>query len=410
VIDSGFGYCPSDDEQILFAHFQCCVDTLESPQELIQDFRNLFLGERDYCQSSVWQALGRIVDAESSDQTFPLILNRCCYILINRWRTRTRLYWAIPTLVDLFEIIPPGLPSSWTAKRLRSLIQSFRETEQYRALRRLAQIYSETPSIITQPHTQTLESLIVRYPFLYEQCLLTDHSTDEQRQQIRTMRREAQQQFNEDLSQYLAYHRTHPDEKNHLQPVDNPTLLSERKFRTAWKHFTGRIDGGYTYQESAKLFLKQSAQSCPYRVFKEDLFDYLNSTVEAKYGEKRFSQRLNQVLQETLPHNHSQTVNQSLLASTCRKLFNFIVVESNQNPSHFVFLDLMNNLGASRVIGMLLKMILICRKVKADLEKRFSVLFNHYATFPQDQVAWLVESLETLNIAFSANSTILAAS
>jgi hypothetical protein len=410
VIDSGFGYCPSDDEQILFAHFQRCVDTLDSPQELIQNFRNLFLGERDYSQSSVWQALGRIVDAESSDETFPFILNRCCYILINRWRTRSRLYSAIPSLVNLFEVLPPGLPSSWTAKRLRSLIQSFRETEQYRALRRLAQIYSEKPSIITQPHTQTLESLIVRYPFLYEQCLLTDHSTDEQRQQIRMMRRDAQQQFNEDLSQYLAYHRTHPDEQIHLETVENPTLLSERKFRTAWKHFTGRVDGGYTYQESAKLFLKQSVQSCPYRVFKEDLFDYLNSTVEAKYGEKRFSQRLYEVLQDTLPHNHSQTVNHSLLASTCRKLFNFIVVESPQNPSHFVFLDLINNLGASRVIGMLIKMVLICRKVKADLEKRFFVLFNHYATFPQDQVAWLVESLETLNIALSANFTALASS
>ncbi len=410
MIDSGFGYCPSDDEQILFAHFQWCVDTLESPQELITDFRNLFLGERDHSQNSVWQALGRIVDADKSDQTFPFILNRCCYILINRWRTRSRLYWAIPALIELFEIIPQGLPSSWTAKRLRSLIQIFRETEQYRALRRIAQIYSETPLIISQPQTQTLERLMVRYPFLYEQCLLTDDSTDDQRQQIRNMRWEAQQKFNQDLSQYLAYHRTHPDEKIHLPPVANPTLLSERKFRTAWKHFTGRVDGGYTYQESAKLFLKQSVQSCPYRVFKEDLFDYLNSTVEAKYGEKRFSQRLNQVLQETLPHNHSQTVNQSLLASTCRKLFNFIVVESSQNPSHFVFLDLMSNLGGSRVIGMLLKMILICRKVKADLEKRFSVLFNHYATFPQDQVTWLVESLETLNIAFSANFTALAAS
>ena len=410
MIDSGFGYCPSDDEQILFAHFQWCLDTFESPQELINDFRNLLLGEQDHVQNSVWQALGRIVDAESSDQNFPFILNRCCYILINRWRTRSRLYWAIPALIELFEIIPQGLPSSWTAKRLRSLIENFRNTDQYLALRRLAQIYSETPSIITQPQTQSLESLIVRYPFLYEQCLLTDDSTDEQRQQIRQIRFSAQQKFNEDLSQYLTYHRTHPDERIHLPPVPNPTLLSERKFRTAWKHFTGRVDGGYTYQESAKLFLKQSAQSCPYRVFKEDLFDYLNATVEAKYGEKRFSQRLSQVLQETLPHNHSQTVNQSLLVSTCRKLFNFIVVESHQNPSHFVFLDLISNLGASRVIGMLLKMILICRKVKADLEKRFSVLFNHYATCPQDQVTWLVESLETLNIAFSAHSTIFVGS
>ena len=80
-----------------------------------------------------------------------------------------------------------------------------------------------------------------------------------------------------------------------------------------------------------------------------------------------------------------------------------MVVESFQQPGHFVFVDLLNNLGATRVIGTLLKLILVCRQVKGDLEKRFSILFNHYSTFPKDKVFWLVEALENLNIAFSLN-------
>ncbi len=406
MIDSGFGYCPSEDEQTIFAHLQWCVETIDNPQELIQRFCHLFLGEADYSDPKVWIALSQIIDTLSDDQAFFFILNRCCYILINRWRTRSRLYWAIPTLVGLFETPPTGLPPSWTAKRLRSLIQSFLKTEQYRALRRVAQIYANTSSRVTQTQTQTLESLMVRYPYLYEHCLLTNDSTDEQRQQIRQMRWQAQQQFDQDLSQYLSYHRAHPEEKINLTSVPNPTLLSERKFRTAWKHFTGRVDSGYTYQESAKLFLKQNAQACPYRIFKEDLYDYLSTTIDPKYGGKHFNQRLAQVLQETLTHHHRQTLNPLLLAGTCRKLFNFIVVESIQNPNHFVFLDLINNLGSSLVIGMLLKIVLICRQVKADLEKRFSILFNHYAHCQNNQVIWLVESLETLNIALSTHFSI----
>ena len=78
-------------------------------------------------------------------------------------------------------------------------------------------------------------------------------------------------------------------------------------------------------------------------------------------------------------------------------------MESPQQPHHFVFLDLSSNIGVTRSIGLLLKIVLICRKVKSDLEKRFSILFNHYATFPRDKVSWLVESLENLNIAFGLN-------
>jgi hypothetical protein len=91
------------------------------------------------------------------------------------------------------------------------------------------------------------------------------------------------------------------------------------------------------------------------------------------------------------------------MAGTCRKIFNFMVVESSQKPSHFVFVDLLNNLGATSVIGALLKLVLISRKVKGDLEKRFSVLFNHYANFTKEKVFWLVEALENVNIAFSLN-------
>jgi hypothetical protein len=79
------------------------------------------------------------------------------------------------------------------------------------------------------------------------------------------------------------------------------------------------------------------------------------------------------------------------------------VVESPQQPHHFVFLDLSSNLGVTGSIGLLLKIVLFCRKVKSDLEKRFSILFNHYATFPRNKVFWLIEALENLNLAFSLN-------
>ncbi|GAC1469823.1 MAG: hypothetical protein NVS2B14_00980 [Chamaesiphon sp.] len=78
-----------------------------------------------------------------------------------------------------------------------------------------------------------------------------------------------------------------------------------------------------------------------------------------------------------------------------------MVVESEQQPNHFVFVDLITNLGASFTIGLLLKIVLVCRKVKPFLEKRFSILFNHYESNNRDGVPWLEKSLENLNIALT---------
>jgi hypothetical protein len=54
-------------------------------------------------------------------------------------------------------------------------------------------------------------------------------------------------------------------------------------------------------------------------------------------------------------------------------------------------------------MGLLLKIVLICRKVKPYLERKFAILFNHYETSTTSTVSWLVGTLEQLNIAFSLN-------
>ena len=58
-------------------------------------------------------------------------------------------------------------------------------------------------------------------------------------------------------------------------------------------------------------------------------------------------------------------------------------------------------MGVTGTVGMLLKLVLMCNKVKPYLEKRFSILFNHYEGFSQEGVPWLVQALENMQIAFS---------
>lgn len=401
--NSGFSqYYHSSDEQVIYAHLQSCVET-EQPQHLIQRFFNLFIQGGEYPDLAVNLALGRIVDSDLANIEFQYVLNRSCYILINRWRKQPRHQWAIPELINSFEQTPSGLPSCWTAKRLRSLVKRFIETEQYQALRRLSKVFEEKIEANQKEKNDNVEGLISRYPYLYDHCFLTDDSPDEQRQEIREMRMQAQETWEHDLSQYLTFKRTPREQRLILPGVENPTLLTDKKLNFAVKHFTGKVDGYHTYNDLAYIFANQSQQARTYRTFKEEFYEYLSSTVDTKYGKNHFNNRLYRELQATLSHNDSQKVNATLIAGTCRKLLNFLVVESPQQPHHFVFLDLSSNIGVTRSIGLLLKIVLFCRKVKSDLEKRFSILFNHYSTFPRNKVFWLVEALENLNIAFSLN-------
>ena len=59
------------------------------------------------------------------------------------------------------------------------------------------------------------------------------------------------------------------------------------------------------------------------------------------------------------------------------------------------------NMGTTEVIGLLLKLVLICPKVKPYLEQRFAILFSHYEFFAKDELTWLINCLEKLQLAFS---------
>jgi hypothetical protein len=106
-------------------------------------------------------------------------------------------------------------------------------------------------------------------------------------------------------------------------------------------------------------------------------------------------------LENTSSQNDDQQVNEFLVIRTCSQLLNFLVLESTAHPQHFVFIDLINNLGPLLTTGLLLKVVLLCRKVKPYLEKRFSILFGHYETVTQNNVEWLVKMFENLNVALS---------
>ncbi|MGQ4650041.1 hypothetical protein [Lyngbya aestuarii] len=405
------------DEQFLYTHLLTHVAT-ESPSELIKNFRSLFIDGVGYPHPQVCQALENIVNSHFAEVEFKFIINRSCYILINRWLEQPLFRGAIPELIALFESLPTGLAPSPTAQRLLRLVQAFTQTEQYIKLRNLAQAIRQKTGGNGYAGAQPLKTLIRRYPCLYEHCFIRDDSTDEERKKVKLARARVQRQFQINLSQYITYQQLELSRNSAVSQVSqqlgqnmpnnwrtrkNPTLLSNDQLDTALQYFTGKVDSSNTYRDLAQQFITYSRWTPSYQTFKEELYEYLIASIDTKYGACKFNQLLHQQLQNTFSQNDHQKLNDALLEGTCKRLLSFLVVESVEQPTHYIFSDLTGNLGITPTIGLLMRIVLLCSSVRPYLEKRFSILFNHYQAYARDSVEWLVEALENLNVALVTN-------
>ncbi|NEP14010.1 MAG: hypothetical protein F6K14_28160 [Symploca sp. SIO2C1] len=398
-------------EQKLYDHLLDCVKN-EPPEQMIERFKSLFLEGSRYADPHIWSALETLISGKQAEEEFQFFLNRCCHILINRWQLQPDFQGAIPQLVGLFENLDAyRMAYSRGARRLRQLVQLFIQTEQYLTLRRLSQVMDEIPPEESS-NSQAVGALIQRYPYLYEHCLLSEDSSYEHQQTVRQIRARIQQRFELDLAGYVTYQvrcdqakRRQPQAapEKIIHPVKNPTLLSDDEFRNAVREFVGKVQGCYTYRDIAQSFLTHSSRTSLYKYFKDDLYEYLTASIDSSYGKRYFNDRLYKQLKNTLTLSDHKQLNEFLIVRTCSQLLNFLVVESSHQPNHYIFVDLITNLGATSTTGILLKVVLLCSKVKPSLEKRFSILFNHYESANRDGVPWLIRSLENVNVALSVH-------
>jgi hypothetical protein len=395
-----------DEEQVLYDYWLDRV-RMGSPEELIEDFRRLFIEGRSYQEAHIYLALERLVKAKDAEIRFYNFFNRCCHILVNRWQMQPAYQPAIPELVSILENLPPARQGHYgTSNTLRHLVKNFTLSDHYVKLQRLARIIN---SKYSEKTVTSVGTLINRYPYLYDHCLLGDESSQEHQQTVRHIKVKTERRFEVNLSRYVTYkvrlaQVTHTPQITEepgriIQPVKNPTLLNDKELNRALKQYVGTIEGNYTYKALSQSFLANTVYTPTYKDFKNDLYDYLITSVD--YGKGQFNKKLYDILQNTLSQCDQQKPSEFLILRTSSQLLNYLVVESSQKPDHYIFMDMITNMGVTRTMGLLLKLVLMCRKVKPYLDKRFSILFNHYESFSKDGVPWLVKSLENLQVAFS---------
>lgn len=394
------------EEKLLYSHLLYWVK-IDSPEKMMERFRALFLHGFTYSDWQVQIALDRITAAPNAQQNFKLFFNRCCHILVNRWQSHPHEKYAVFEFFELLEqpiSLPIAGPGRSTAvRRLRLLVRDFIGSEHYLKMRRMIEFMlggEDAKASLTAQ--RPLATLIRRYPCLYSHCLLSEQSNSAQKQVIIQAQSEAQKQYEVDLSQFLTFElrRSHSSGRI-IQPVKNPTLLSDQDLRYAVRHFVGKVDAQGSYRDQSYRFTSQLSHGSSPKMFKKDLFEYLTSSKDTHFGNGRFQSQLYQLI-NNLPSD-GQALNEFQMVRTCSQVLNFLVVESPQRPHHFTLMDLLNNMGTTPTMGLLLKLVLVCKKVKPYLEKRFAILFRHYENHARNNVGWLVNCLENLNVAWSAH-------
>lgn len=389
-------------EAHLYRHLQECRQN-ESADAVLRRFRELFVQADGYSDGDTWEALVGLVNHPQADREFKYTLNRCSYTLINPWYTQPRDHWAIPALVDLFEQVPSGLGGPRDTRRVRSLSKAFTDTDQYAALRRLADLFeadaaAEDSGISTD---KPVAKQLKRYPFLYDSSLLTKDSDQSQKTQVGKLRKDAETQFGVKLARYCHQHN-----KGISAQSLNPTYLPEAELDQALAYYTGKVEGGRSHRDLAQMFQIYSKTVRSFKDFKEEFLEFLLAPlaeVDPRFTQNSFGRALRQYLRETLQDFDGQRLTDFIVITTCQKLLNFLVVQGRPQPIFRRFWHLLHEAGTTLTVGMLLRIVLFCSSVKPWLENRLAVLFNYHEQYACKEVPWLMNTLEHTNVALITN-------
>jgi hypothetical protein len=383
-----------------------------SPSTVIEQIHHLFTDNSSCSDPEVLAALQRIATSPWAEQEFNLILNRCCYILINYWWLHSEFKQATIDLVSLFKSPSSAVKSSPEAHRIQELLQRFTHSEQFAGLQDRARtvdaISAETSEIKAQP----IRHLIPRYPYLYPYCLLNWDTSEMGQHVVQQLQEAREHQFEQNLHRYVSHLLRRSPQSSAPFTVTNPTLLSNNQLETAVRKFSGKVEGSNTYRDLAQQFVAYSKQANTYRDVKREMYDYLTSSISCSdkpdYGKHHFNRWLADQLESTLPQNDHLRPHGGLVMQTCSQLLENLIASPTRLNNHVVFVDLNNILGSTFTVGFLLKIVLLCRDIKSNTEaikahvaRRFAIMLKHYETRVRGEIEWLVECLENLTVAFS---------
>ncbi|MBD2308493.1 hypothetical protein H6G17_23755 [Chroococcidiopsis sp. FACHB-1243] len=352
-----------------------------SPENVLKEFRHLFIQDDDPINSNVIRSIYEIVFANDR-QEFHYTLKRSCYILVNNWVSKRKFKYIQQLLEILNDPITKRKSLSPMVDRLRGWIQVFAKSDDYQKL----ELYAQAKF---QEHT--------RWNSRYAPILLSTQYNDlrnpiEQREAARNRALQLRCRFKFDLAMYMARFESAGIDSQ----IQNPTDVGDEILRVI-KLIVAKRDT-YSYTNMANVFSK-TTQGQNYKKFKQSLKDYLLC-----YGE---SQEFSDTLKLNLWHKldslyetwHDQPLTDTMLLKTCNKLIDYLTTDKRKQPSPLLE-SLISQGNPLTVVILLLKIVLICQPARIRLEACVADLIMYYEKSPESCV-WMTNFIEIFTIIFA---------
>jgi len=367
-------------QQIIYEYLLAAVHE-SSPDEVLEEFKHLFIHHINTASSALLPAVYEIVFA-NNEREFRHTLKRSCYILINNWDL-SRSHDSIQKLIQLFS--EESLYQDAQApiiRRLRSWVRGFVDSKDFEELRLFASRYDQD---INSHWSNRYTSYL-----LVPQYINLENSV-EQREAARALSQKLKNKFKFDLAFYTAL-----SESIHAQKreVKNPTYLGDESLRLIKTVIAKQ--GVFSYANLANIF-RQQTQNLNYKVFKSSLKQYLVYSL----GNNEFVQKFETHLLEKLAHLYvsyeDKTIDDALLLRTANRVVDMLTTEDHESPSQ-LFLMLLSQGSPLTLVTMLLKIVLMCRNVRTHLEARIADLIRYYEKYSEEDCKWVVSFFEIFNI------------
>jgi hypothetical protein len=352
-----------------------------SPEDVLKEFRHLFIQDDDPINSNVIRAVYEIVFA-NNQQEFHYTIKRACYILVNNWVAKRKYNYIQKLLEILNDPTSKRKSLSPMVDRLRSWMQNFAKSEDYQKLELYAQAKFQEQA---------------RWSSRYTSILLSTQYNDlrnpiEQREAARNRALQLRCRFKFDLAMYMARFESAGIDSQ----IQNPTDVGDDILRVI-KLIVAKRDT-YIYVNMANVFSK-TIQGQNYKKFKQSLKDYLLC-----YGE---SQQFSDTLKLNLWHKldslyetwNDQQLTDTMLLKTCNKLIDYLTTDKRRQPSPLLE-SLISQGNPLTVVMLLLKIVLICQPARIRLEACVADLIMYYEKSPET-CGWMTNFIEIFTIIFA---------
>jgi uncharacterized protein YjbI with pentapeptide repeats len=372
-------------QEKIYSFFLEIVHSWE-PETVLLEFKHLFLEPVKAVTSSVLHALYEVIFFDD-EQEFRNTIKRTCYILINNWWA-ARQYHTIQKLIRLFpETKPIEIVASLPLSHLNTWIQNFVTSKDYEELKLFASAFENRQKGYWS-HRYTSYLLAAQYVDLKNPI--------EQREAAKELAKHLKEKFKRDLAMYTAHSQYSNGQESQLK---NPTRLGDEALLLIKKIVAKR--GLFSYSNLANIFANQN-QQVSYKLFKQNLQKYIfySLYVNSQGFIKTLKIELGKKLKYLYEEREEDTVTNELTLRTCNQLIECLTTENQQEPS-LLFIVLISQNEMLTLAIILLKIVLFCKNVRANLEARIANLIQYYEKLPEEDCWGVIHFLEVLNLVFT---------